>query len=61
MLLWELLSYGRTPWGAFGVADIADALRREERLPRPGTSVRASGMLVSRLTRLMERSPNTTQ
>ena len=27
VLIWEILSYARTPWGAFGTADMADALR----------------------------------
>jgi serine/threonine protein kinase len=36
VLLWELFSYGRTPWGAFGVADMVDALRAGERLQKPG-------------------------
>ena len=36
MLLWELLAYGGTPWGAFGVADMVQALRQGERMARPG-------------------------
>jgi serine/threonine protein kinase len=36
VLLWELISYARTPWGAFGVTDMIQALQREERMPRPG-------------------------
>jgi len=36
VLLWELLSFGKTPWGAFGIADMTDALRAGERLQRPG-------------------------
>ena len=36
VLLWELLTYARTPWGAFGVADMVDALRAGERLQKPG-------------------------
>ena len=27
VLLWEITSLAKTPWGAFGVADMADALR----------------------------------
>jgi serine/threonine protein kinase len=35
VLLWEILSLGQTPWGAFGVKDFVDALKRGERLQFP--------------------------
>jgi hypothetical protein len=35
VLLWEILSLGRTPWGAFGVAAFAQALEEGERLAFP--------------------------
>jgi serine/threonine protein kinase/Tfp pilus assembly major pilin PilA len=35
VLLWEILSMGKTPWGAFGVQDFTSALVRGERMPRP--------------------------
>jgi hypothetical protein len=35
VLLWEMLSFGQTPWGAFGVREFAAALARGERLPMP--------------------------
>jgi serine/threonine protein kinase len=35
VLLWEVLSMGQTPWGAFGVKDFVDALKRGERLQFP--------------------------
>ena len=37
VLLWELCSFGRPPWGAFGLTDIIDSLKKEERLQKqPG-------------------------
>jgi serine/threonine protein kinase len=38
VLLWEMLSFGQTPWGAFGVFDFTQALQNGERLPLPPTS-----------------------
>jgi hypothetical protein len=35
VLLWETLSLGQTPWGAFAVKDFVDALQRGERLQFP--------------------------
>jgi Ran GTPase-activating protein (RanGAP) involved in mRNA processing and transport/serine/threonine protein kinase len=35
VLLWEILSLGQTPWGAFGVAAFTQALVRGERLAFP--------------------------
>jgi serine/threonine protein kinase len=35
VLLWEILSLGQTPWGAFGVCDFTNALRRGDRLDFP--------------------------
>jgi hypothetical protein len=35
VLLWEILSLGQTPWGAFGVQEFAGALARGERMPLP--------------------------
>ena len=35
VLLWELISFGRTPWGAFGNADMIEALQRGERMDDP--------------------------
>lgn len=35
VLVWELLSYGRTPWGAFGVVEMIEALRSGDRMPPP--------------------------
>jgi serine/threonine protein kinase len=32
VLVWEILSLGRTPWGAFGVQDFTEALGRGDRL-----------------------------
>ena len=41
VLLWEICALGKIPWGAFGVADIADALKNGERLQeQPTTPVR---------------------
>ena len=34
VLLWEVTSFGKPPWGAFGVADIVDSLRNGERLQK---------------------------
>jgi serine/threonine protein kinase/Ran GTPase-activating protein (RanGAP) involved in mRNA processing and transport len=35
VLLWEILSLGQTPWGAFAVRDFVDALERGDRLQFP--------------------------
>jgi serine/threonine protein kinase len=35
VLLWEMLSMGKTPWGAFGVHDFSNLLAQGERLPLP--------------------------
>jgi surface protein len=35
VLLWEILSMGKTPWGAFGVQDFTSALVRGERMLCP--------------------------
>jgi serine/threonine protein kinase len=35
VLLWEILSLGQTPWGAFGVGDFTRALAKGERLKFP--------------------------
>jgi serine/threonine protein kinase len=35
VLLWEILSMGKTPWGAFRVQDFTSALVRGERMPCP--------------------------
>jgi surface protein len=35
VLLWEILSMGKTPWGAFGVEDFTSALVRGKRMPCP--------------------------
>ena len=41
VLLWEICSYGKPPWGAFGIADIADALDAGERLQgQPGAPLK---------------------
>ena len=41
VMLWEICSYGKPPWGAFGIADIADALKSGERLQgQPGAPVK---------------------
>jgi serine/threonine protein kinase/Ran GTPase-activating protein (RanGAP) involved in mRNA processing and transport len=37
VLLWEILTFGQTPWGAFGVADFTHALAQGERLKFPST------------------------
>jgi serine/threonine protein kinase/Ran GTPase-activating protein (RanGAP) involved in mRNA processing and transport len=37
VLLWEILTFGQTPWGAFGVAAFAQALDKGERLKCPQT------------------------
>ena len=36
VLMWEICTLGKPPWGAFGVADIVEGLRNGERLQRPG-------------------------
>ena len=38
VLLWEICSLGKIPWGAFGVADIVDALKNGERLQEQPTT-----------------------
>jgi Ran GTPase-activating protein (RanGAP) involved in mRNA processing and transport len=35
VLLWEILSFGQTPWGAFGVHEFSQSLANGERLPFP--------------------------
>ena len=56
VLLWELLSYARTPWGAFGVGDMVDALKSGERLQRPGLlPAEAEGSLYSMALRYCTR------
>jgi len=32
VLLWEIGSFGQTPWGVFGVQEMAAAINRGERL-----------------------------
>jgi serine/threonine protein kinase len=44
VLLWEILSFARTPWGAFGVADMVAALLSGQRLlPPEGAGPRTAG------------------
>ena len=35
VLVWEMCTLGRPPWGAFGVADVVQGLKDGERLQRP--------------------------
>jgi serine/threonine protein kinase len=47
VLLWEILSLGQTPWGAFGVRDFTDALGRGDRLQLPANQCAVSTLQCS--------------
>jgi serine/threonine protein kinase len=47
VLLWEILSLGQTPWGAFGVRDFTEALGRGDRLQLPANQCAVSTLQCS--------------
>jgi hypothetical protein len=44
VLLWEVITYAKTPWGAYGVRDFSKALANGERLERPHDAAEGSAL-----------------
>jgi hypothetical protein len=59
VLLWEILSMGQTPWGAFTVRDFSGALQRGERLQCPAALVSdaAAGFIYAKAGLCWARRP----